>query len=304
MVGLWLTGHTLNIMSLGGLALAIGILVDEAVVTVENTHSQMHHTDSLARAARRAFTATAAARFLAMACILAVFIPTFIMKEPVRSLFMPLTLAVGFSMIASYVLSSTLVPVLTVWLMKHHAGATCMRTQVAPSSTASCRPSDGSFDGSRRPAGIVVPAYLVGCALILWSAGRQVGTELFPQVDSGQFVLRFRAPPGSQYELTRRTAVKILDVIDKETHGQVAISMGYVGLAATNTSTNNMLLFMRGPDDGELRVRLNEESDVPLAALRERLRKTVPEAVVPWLRETFEKGGLSPQRPPAGPTCS
>ena len=123
LVGLWLTGHTLNIMSLGGLALAIGILVDEAVVTVENTHSQMHHTDSLARAARRAFTATAAARFLAMACVLAVFIPTFIMKEPVRSLFMPLTLAVGFSMIASYVLSSTLVPVLTVWLMKHHGAA-------------------------------------------------------------------------------------------------------------------------------------------------------------------------------------
>ena len=126
--------------------------------------------------------------------------------------------------------------------------------------------------------------------------GRQVGTELFPQVDSGQFVLRFRAPPGSQYELTRKTAIKILDVIDKETQGQVAISMGYVGLAATNTSTNNMLLFMRGPDDGELRVRLDEESSVPLADLRERLRKAVPEAIVPWLQETLEKNGLKPEQ--------
>ena len=289
LVGLWLTGNTLNIMSLGGLALAIGILVDEAVVTVENTHSQMHHTDSLARAARRAFTATAAARFLAMACVLAVFIPTFIMKEPVRSLFMPLTLAVGFSMIASYALSSTLVPVLTVWLMKH-------RRPDSQRATFFDRilPAFGRLvtEVTHR-RWVVVPAYLAGCGLALWLAGRQLGTELFPQVDSGQFVLRFRAPPGSQYELTRRTAVRILDVIDKETGGQVAISMGYVGLAATNTSTNNLLLFMRGPDDGELRVRLNEESRVPLAGLRERLREAVPKAIIPWLRETMEKDGLS-----------
>ena len=81
LVGLWLTGNTINIMSLGGLALAIGILVDEAMVTVENTHAQMHHTHSLARAARRADAATAAARFLAMLCILSVFIPTFIMQR-------------------------------------------------------------------------------------------------------------------------------------------------------------------------------------------------------------------------------
>ena len=104
LVALWLTGNTLNIMSLGGLALAIGILVDEAVVTIENTHAQMLHTDSVARAARRAAAATATARLLAMLCILSVFIPTFILNEPVRSLFMPLTLAVGFSMIASYML--------------------------------------------------------------------------------------------------------------------------------------------------------------------------------------------------------
>src|SRR5208283_4441431 len=83
LVGLWLAGHTLNIMSLGGLALAIGILVDEAVVTIENTHAQMVHTDSVARAARRAAAATATARLLAMLCILSVFIPTFILNEPI-----------------------------------------------------------------------------------------------------------------------------------------------------------------------------------------------------------------------------
>ena len=96
--------------------------------------------------------------------------------------------------------------------------------------------------------------------------------------------------------MTRRTALKILDVIDRETQGKVAISMGYVGLAATNTATNNMLLFMRGPDDGELRVRLDEKSGVALADLRERLRKAVPEEIVPWLKETLERNGVEPEQ--------
>ena len=164
-------------------------------------------------------------------------------------------------------------------------------------STASCRPSDGSSSGSRELRWITVPAYLAGCGLILWFVGRQVGTELFPQVDAGQFVLRFRAPPGSQYELTRRTAVKILDVIDKETQGKVAISMGYVGLAATNTATNNMLLFMRGPDDGELRVRLNEGSGIRLADLRERLRKaSAGSRSFPGCRKSCRRAGCAPEQ--------
>ena len=137
LIGLWLTGNTINIMSLGGLALAIGMLVDEATVTIENTHAQMRHTTSVARAARRANATTATARLLAMLCILSVFIPTFILNEPVRSLFMPLTLAVGFAMIASYLLSSTLVPMLSVWLVRHPGESGHRRG----SSIAFCRDS-------------------------------------------------------------------------------------------------------------------------------------------------------------------
>ena len=237
-------------MSLGGLALAIGILVDEAVVTIENTHAQMRHTDSVARAARLASAATATARLLAMLCILSVFIPTFILNEPVRSLFMPLTLAVGFSMMASYLLSSTLVPVLSVWLMKH-AGEAAHQEGLFDRVLPLFEKLVGAVVRWRW---VAVPAYLVACALLFWLVGMQVGTELFPQVDSGQFVIRFRAPPGSEYEVTRKLAVKMLEVIDEETRHKVAISMGYVGLAATNTATNNMLLFMRGPDDGNPRA--------------------------------------------------
>ena len=141
----------------------------------------------------------------------------------------------------------------------------------------------------------VVLTYLVACGLLLWLFGSQVGTELFPQVDSGQFVLRFRAPPGSQYELTRKCALKVLDVINEQTHGKVAMSMGYVGLGATNTATNNILLFMRATDDAQLRVRLKEGSGIRLAELRESLRKALPEEVVPWLKGELQQEGCSPE---------
>ena len=91
--GLWVTGNTINIMSLGGMALAIGILVDEATVTIENTHVQMEQTPNIATAVLHASNATAVPRLLALLCILSVFIPAFIMEDPLRSLFMPLTLA-------------------------------------------------------------------------------------------------------------------------------------------------------------------------------------------------------------------
>ena len=291
LVGLWLTGNTLNIMSLGGLALSIGILVDVAIVTVENTHVQMHETASVARAARRSDAATSSARLLAMLCVLSVFIPTFLMKEPVRSLFMPLTLAVGFAMFGAYLLSSTLVPVMSVWLLRHKG-----EKAAEEGFFDRILPSFARVVGAMvRRRWVVVPAYFVACALVLWLLGRQVGRELFPQVDAGQFVLRFRTPPGSQYELTRRCAVRILDVINEETGGKVEISTGYVGLAATNTATNNMLLFMRGTDDGELRVRLREDSGIRLDALRERLRKVLREQIVPWLTRVLEKEGWTPQ---------
>ena len=117
--GLWVTGNTINIMSLGGMALAIGILVDESTVTVEYIHVQMERTHNVASAVLHGSLITAVPRLLALLCILSVFIPAFIMGDPLRSLFMPLTLGVGFAMISSYLLSSTFVPIMCVTLLKH-----------------------------------------------------------------------------------------------------------------------------------------------------------------------------------------
>src|SRR3984957_5127032 len=115
---LWATGQTINIMTLGGLALAVGVLVDEATVEIENIHTQMAPGVSRARAVVEACSRTAMARLLSMFCILAVFAPSFFMAGAGRQLFVPLSLAVAFSMVASYLLSSTLVPVFSTWLMK------------------------------------------------------------------------------------------------------------------------------------------------------------------------------------------
>src|SRR6202166_3021841 len=115
---LWVTGQTINIMTLGGLALAVGVLVDEATVEIENIHTQMLPGISRARAVIQATSQTALARLLSMFCVLAVFVPSFFMVGVGRQLFVPLSLAVAFSMIASYLLSSSLVPVFSTWLMK------------------------------------------------------------------------------------------------------------------------------------------------------------------------------------------
>jgi multidrug efflux pump subunit AcrB len=119
-VALWLTGQTLNLMTLSGLCLSIGILVDEATVEVENIHTQYEHTPNIARAVRLGNQQTAVPRLLAMLCILAVFIPSFFMQGAAREMFVPLSLAVGFSMMTSYFLSSMFVPVASVWLLRHY----------------------------------------------------------------------------------------------------------------------------------------------------------------------------------------
>ena len=166
-VRLWITGYTINIMTLGGLALSIGILVDVATVSIENIHVQMTRTNSLARAVERGSHETSVPRLLALMCVLSVFIPAFIMGEPVRSLFVPLALAVGFAMVSSYVLSSTFVPVISVWLIKHHGH------QHAESAKPGLFERFQVVFGGRGATTwwnwrwIVVPAYVGVCVLVL-----------------------------------------------------------------------------------------------------------------------------------------
>jgi len=190
-VALWATGQTINLMTLGGLALAVGILVDEATVEVENIHTQMDRTDSIALAVRRGNAETAVPRLLAMLCILAVFIPSFFMQGAARALFAPLSLAVAFAMVASYILSSTFVPVLSVYLLRH-AG---YHGRAQGSGVLSERFRRGLGVVTRLRA-VLVPVYLAVAGVAVWLAARQIGTDIFPRVDAGEIQLRLRAPTG------------------------------------------------------------------------------------------------------------
>jgi multidrug efflux pump subunit AcrB len=288
--GLYATGNTINIMSLGGLALAIGILVDMSTVIIENVHVQMGHTPKVATAVLRASNATAVPIMLALLCILSVFVPAFIMGDPLRALFMPLTLGVGFAMIASYLLSNTFVPVLCVYLLKPRGDHAEKKGGLFDRMLTVYGKAVGFFVRLRW---WVVPGYLVGCALILGILGLLVGTELFPQIDSGQFVLRFRPPPGSNFELTRQMAVKCLEEIEREAGREnIQIHMGFAGQVAPNFGIDNMVLFMRGPDDGMVRVAFRETTKIKLDEFREQLRKGLTDNVIPWLVKRLEKGGL------------
>jgi multidrug efflux pump subunit AcrB len=257
---------------------------------VRSAAVELRSAPKVATAMLRASKATAVPILLALLCILSVFVPAFIMEDPLRALFMPLTLAVGFAMIVAYLLAGTLVPILCVSLVRHK-GDKIEADGLFGRVLKAYRQAVGWFVRLRW---IVVPSYLMACGLVLWLLGLQVGTELFPQIDSGQFVLRFRPPPGSNYELTRQMAVKCLEEIERDAKPEnIAITMGFVGQVAPNFGIDNMVLFMRGPDDGQIRVALREDSGIKLDEFRERLRKVLPERVIPWLTKRLEGGGLT-----------
>ena len=308
--GLWLTGNTINIMTLGGLALAIGILVDEATVEIENIHVQMGRTPSLSPggAERQPHHRGAAAAG-------AVVHPVGV--HPCLPHGRAGAVAVRAAGAGGRLRHDLVVPPLqhgragavglaaeapwTPGTAKRHRklASSCASFRSLASSVTfpspACRPrsapSSAGWCGWRW---LVVPAYLVVCAALLWVLGTRLGTELFPQVDSGQFVIRFRAPPGSDFEITRQVWAKALQVIQEEAGAEnVDISMGFAGQVSPLFSINNLILFMRGPDDGQMRVALREGSGIRLQPFRERLRKALPEKVKPWLADLLQKQGLT-----------
>jgi multidrug efflux pump subunit AcrB len=289
-IALWLTGQSINLMTLGGLALAVGILVDESTVEVENIHTQMNKTANIARATRLGNAETAVPRLLAMLCVLAVFIPSFFMEGAARGLFVPLSLAVGFAMVTSYLLSSTFVPVMSVWVLRHYHAA----PHAAAGRFSFTRLRDNFTRVLRAIMSFrwaVVGGYLGVAGLVIWLVGGNLGTEIFPTVDAGQFQLRLRAADGTRIERTEEIAKEALAIIkkaagkDEEGHDNVALSLGYVGLIGSSYPINNIYLWTRGPEEAVLRIALKEGSGVRVEELKQRLRDQLPRHLGAWLRD-------------------
>lgn len=273
-VALWLCGQTVNLMTLGGLALAVGILVDESTVEVENIHTQMAFTPSIARAVRLGNEQTAVPRLLAMLCILAVFIPSYFMQGAARALFVPLALAVGFAMVTSYLLSSTLVPVLSVWLLRHapHPSGGLGRWQDRYASLLR--------RGMRWRSALIV-GYLGVIALgaAWWLTGHPgLGMEIFPTVDAGQFQLRVKAPDGTTLEDSEALARDVLTEIGRQAGGpeNVDLSVSLVGTASYNYPINSIYLWTSGPQESVLRVALRRGSGIRVEPFKARLREELP----------------------------
>jgi len=290
LVALWLTGQTINLMTLGGLALAIGILVDEATVEIENIHHKMEGTESIASAVRQGNMETAVPRLLAMLCVLAVFLPSFFMQGAAQALFVPLSLAVGFAMVASYLLSSTFVPVLSTWLLGH---------QYRPSAVARRSLFDSGRDAYGRVLSravhfrwLVVPAYLVLSVAVIVVIGMGLGLEIFPKVDAGRFQLRMRAPTGTRIEETEKLAGSVLKTIQEEVGASnVEISIGYVGLIPSSYPINAIYQWTGGPEEVVLRVALKKERTVAVEGLKERLRDVLADKM-PEVRFSFEPADI------------
>jgi multidrug efflux pump subunit AcrB len=283
---LWVSGQTINIMTLGGLALAVGILVDEATVTIENIHTHLAHGCSLARAASEATVETTLPRFMAMLCILAVFIPAFFMTGAARNLFVPLALAVGFSMVASYLLSSTFVPILSVWVLR-------TRSQRQETFFDQLRGKYERFAHSiLKRRRIVVFSYLVISGTIILLVGGGLGTEIFPLVDTGQFQLHLRAPAGTRIERTEQIALQTLDTIKREVGpDNVEISLGFVGTQPPNYPINTIYLWSSGSEEAVLQVQLKRGAGIRIEDLQERLRQKFAQEL-PGVRFSFEPSDI------------
>src|ERR1700726_1927355 len=285
---LWVSGQTINIMTLGGLALAVGILVDEKTLTIENIHTRLADGRSLARAASDATAEPTLPRVVAMLCILVVFIRGFFMTGAALNLFMPLALAVGFSMVGSYLLSSTFVPVLSVWMLRNQS---------------THKPQETSFDRLRarydrfaravmKRRRVVVLSYLIISGAIIVLVGSSLGTEIFPTVDTGQLQLHLRAPAGTRIERTEQIALQTLDVIKREVGpDNVDISLGFVGTQPPNYPINTIYLWSSGSEEAVLQVQLKRGTKIGIEDLKERLRQKLPQEL-PGVRFSFEPGAI------------
>jgi multidrug efflux pump subunit AcrB len=291
-VALWAAGQTINIMTLGGLALAVGILVDEGTVAIENIHTHLARGTPIARGVIDASGEVVVPRLLAMLAVVAVFVPSFFMTGVSQALFVPLSLAVGFSMIASYLLSSSLVPVLSVWLLRkqrrdgqgqsHADWVDRLRNRLT-----------GALQRVAPMRGVLVAVYAVVAIFIVAVVGLRLGREIFPaSIGAHQFQLRFQAPTGTKFESTERLAIDVLNQIHEAAGpNNVDITLGYVGVHPSSYPINTIFLWTGGSHDGVLQVALNPDAPIQLNAFQEELRHRFAEHF-PNVQFSFEPGDI------------
>lgn len=298
---LHLFGQTINIMTLSGLALAIGILVDESTVTIENIHQHFDMGKSKARAIWDACREIAFPKLLILLCILAVFAPALTMDGISGSLFFPLALAIGFSMIFSYLLSQTFVPVMANYLMKVH------QKKGAPKSKSELSESE-DYDGNgkvdfferlrlrynrtierslRHKKPIVIMSLLIA-TLFAWFLVNRVGEDVLPQANSKQLQVRLRAPDGTRIENTEKAALQLTQIIeDLVGKENVSINSTYIGTNPAQFIVASLYVWTAGPHEALMQVALKDDYKVQIDELKEKIRETTTREM-PNVKLSFE----------------
>ena len=288
-----LAGQTINIMTLGGLALAVGVLVDEGTVLLENIHVHLDNGENTARAVHLASREVATPRLLAMLSVMAMFIPSFFMTGPAQSLFLPLSLAVGFAMGASYLLSSSLVPVLANWMLKAQPHDT-KKQQQGPFYRFRTR-FERVLERAMRMQGILLTSYAVIALLVLLLLTPRIAEEIFPSAASTQFRLRVDAPDGTRVAVTEDLVRRVLATIQDEAGDKnLDLSLGYVGVQGSSYPINAVFLWTSGPQQAIINVGLKQDSTLKLADFEEQLRRKLA-GQFPGAHFSFDPGDLVSQ---------
>ena len=287
LIGLWATGQTLNIMTLGGLALAVGILVDDATVTIENINWHLEQGKGVYESIMDGARQITQPAFVSLLCICVAFVPMFALTGIAGFLFVPMALAVVYAMIASFILSRTLVPTLSLYLLKPHGHMAEGDHRLARIQRSFERGFDRVKEQyrnllalamtSRRPFVLGFLA-VVGLSMLLFPF---LGRDFFPSVDSGQITLHARTPAGTRVEDTNQVVAQIQKEIRRIIPArELATIVDNVGL---NQSPVNMLYNNSGTvglQDADMFISLNK-GHAPTAdyvrTMRERLPRLFPQ---------------------------
>jgi multidrug efflux pump subunit AcrB len=288
-----LAGQTINMMTLSGLALAIGVLVDQATVTIENIHQHLEMGKPRRQAIYDACREVALPLLLILLCILAVFAPSFIMSGVPRAMFLPLSLSIGFAMTVSYFLAQSLVPILANWMLKEHP-AQANHTDISkPSFFDRIRES---FMGQNRRLlrsnRLIVGVYVIVISAMAAAGFTSIGKDMLPQINSGQMVIRMKTPDGTRLERTEEEVGKLLTLVDEASEGNLAVSSAYVGVVPTNYATSNLYVSTSGPNDAVIKVGLDKEYKTNMQDLKERIRDAVHQQM-PAVTLSFEPADLT-----------
>jgi CzcA family heavy metal efflux pump len=278
-------GQTINIMTLGGLALAVGILVDDATVEIENIERNLAMGKEMRQAILDGAQQIAVPAFVSTLSICIVFVPMFFLTGVAKFLFVPLAEAVSFAMLASYLLSRTLIPTLVMYIMRgHEHRAETPRTYLGRFQ----RGFERKFEDFRRGyeallettlehRGIFVICFLIFCVLSLGLYGF-LGQDFFPQVDAGLLKLHVRARPGLRVEETAR----LCDEIERSLRTQIPPDqlqtlLDNIGLPNSGINQSYSSNGTIGTSDAEILIALNPEHHEPTADIMRHLREYLPE---------------------------